>query len=198
MTDPDEHPYINYASAPKYAGVGDYIIQTLMTAASAALQEEARLKPAEAAAAQQAAMAQVLIPADARTNQKGAQDEFEQGSRPSTHTRRAGSARKPPTSFGRDSGGTPGSMQRSVTRAHRGTQAADVCRRIFSLRTARGCSRHRSRNLKEQALVPQARYVCQRPHRLVAAPGERTAYAVSDRIGAIHILAIRARALGRA
>ena len=65
MTDPDEHPYINYASAPKYAGVGDYIIQTLMTAASAALQEEARLKPAEAAAAQQAAMAQVLIPADA-------------------------------------------------------------------------------------------------------------------------------------
>ncbi len=75
MTDPDGHPYINYASVPKYAGVGDYIIQTLMTAAIqpvlgafppaavVVLQDEAKAKAAEVETAKQAALSQVLIPA---------------------------------------------------------------------------------------------------------------------------------------
>ncbi len=75
MTDPGGNTYINYQQVPKYAGVGDYIISTLMTAAIApvlgafppasvaALQAEAKLKADEAAAAQQAAMASVLVPA---------------------------------------------------------------------------------------------------------------------------------------
>ena len=75
MTDPDGHPYINYAAVPKYAGVGDYIIQTLMTAAIqpvlgafppaavVALQDAAKAKAAEVEAAKQAALSQVLIPA---------------------------------------------------------------------------------------------------------------------------------------
>jgi hypothetical protein len=75
MTDPDGRPYTNSRQVPRYTGVGDYIIQTLMSAAIepvlgafppaavAALEIAAREKADEAKAARRAAMTQVLIPA---------------------------------------------------------------------------------------------------------------------------------------